>query len=391
MYISAHILMLAFVNASVPRRYLGIDLTLISLAVNWLLDVGLVSLFLLKNNSSRLSRCHIIFALYFLLISVPLGILQFGPNLKTVSDIVRLGMFPLKLAALTWCLTQDWGKQLFAKFLSVGSVVCLIATLVTLPVVAVIAASNSGIYFTASPNLMVPMAYALARGTSSLRVIIILVMGFLTGKRALFAGLVIFAALRYKLRATTMVPTLTLIALIVGGLQMYSLDDQSWLYPAVSKAERTLSAITALATNPEQEQMQSFLGSRFVEYRAIVESVQGFEWLFGNGVGFTYDVDFGVGAISEVQTRSDGHFTPLTVISKLGVVGAGFLLALILKPLFGKKPKDKGSLILSSNVYFSDDIARLVVISFLIQSMFSYLLFNNILFALALAWLYRKK
>ena len=99
-------------------------------------------------------------------------------------------LFPLKIHVLAAIWATNVGQEMFFQFLRRGAFVCIVATLITLPIVAIFVLQGLGIYYTASPNLMVPLAYLLARNSNRFYWMMLVVLSLATGKRGIFIGII---------------------------------------------------------------------------------------------------------------------------------------------------------------------------------------------------------
>jgi hypothetical protein len=368
--------MLSFVNASVPRVYLGIDLTLISLIGTWSLDIMLISGFLLSTGRIKWNYPSLSFLAYFAIVSVFLGLIINGINSKTVTDILRIGLFPIKILVLASIFSEAKAALIFEKFMRTGALIVLIATALAMPVLLVLIIQNdTGLYYTASPNLMVPAAYYMFISKNLAGAIFTGVLIVFTTKRALLIGFLVLVFLKFKGARKVSLKALIYVVIVFGVAAFATRDLPVW-----QKYFGVIEQLASIDLSSIALGYQRLFGPRFYESQAIIHAMQPFDWVLGKGIGFIYPVDLtGQG---EVTFKGDGHFTPLVLLSKFGIIGTLVFLWFNFWPLVhGRKAKSFNAI---------DSVMRAIIISFWVQSFFSFLIVNNILYSLALAWLYRR-
>jgi hypothetical protein len=210
-----------------------------------------------------------------------------------------------------------------------------------------------------------------------LGVLVGLTVVFFSGKRStLISSLVVLLAYflknaKNKIRIVAI--TLAIIFPVIIGLNRIDLDK----FTAYNKYKWTFEQIPLILENPES--IDFLTGGRYAEIRSIAESMEYYDYAFGEGVGYTYELKSERYGTLERQTNA--HFTPISIISKYGILFFAVLIWYIYYPLLrGGEYSNK-----RLRVFFA-----FLILALSIDYLFAYGIFTNRLMPFAIGFFHSK-
>jgi hypothetical protein len=362
-----------FVNASVLRQKFGIDPTYISLIVTWASDIYIITI-IFSSRKLRMPGILAYWIIYCLTVFFPLGILFNEFSTKHITDTLRVVFFTMKVVVFCNIFQLQCIQKDFSKYMKYSGWFIIIITFISLPLIYVYVVNNPGLYYTASPNLTIPLAYFYLMQPNLIMIILSLCLVIFTTKRALLIGSVVLLLSKPLLlsgskAAKSFFYSVSTFVLVVFGAYFlyYQFDIQIFT--------KYLSIIEKLNDQGNFIKLLSIVDpARYGEIIGILKEMNTIDWLTGKGVGFSYQVQ--LSPSSPYTIKGDGHFTPLTLLSKFGFLGTFIFLGIFITAICAH-----------SKHKIVELFCKCILLSLLVQSLFSYLLFNNFIIPLCLGWL----
>jgi hypothetical protein len=263
-------------------------------------------------------------------------------------------------------LNEKWryyGVQLF-KFSFI--------TVILFLVLSQIRTMYAGIGLTTHPFLVHSL-----QSSSFVSVFFTFIVVLLTGKRALIISSIILVLVYMIFVKRNLVKTC--IFSVVLLLAIYSIDFKSLNISAIDKYTWTyelyLENDVQINLEDDNEYLDAISGGRMCEITGATSKMRTLDYIIGRGIGFTY----------EYTNRNDDeffpkyanlHFTPLSIITKYGLIFFAVLALYILHTLGGFRNSS------ALRIFFG-----LYVIGVSIDSLFAYVIFVDPLIPIALGYL----
>ena len=297
---------------------------------------------------------------------------------RILTDLLNPLFFVFKIAVFRLIIFNDRGiifldekwryyaKQLF-KFSFI--------TLVLFLVLSQLRPMYAGIGLTTHPFLVHSL-----QSKSFVNVIFTFIVVLLTGKRALIISSIILVLI-YMVYVKRNLIRMCLISLFLM-LVIYITDFNSLNVSAVNKYiwtyELYIENGVQLNLEDDNHYLDVISGGRLGEITGATKEMRPIDYLIGRGIGFTYEY---INPNSdEFPKYANLHFSPLSIITKYGIIFFAVLVLYILYTLRGFRNSS------ALGIFFG-----LYVIGVFIDSFFAYVVFVDPLFPLALGSLSGKK
>lgn len=321
--------------------------------------------------SRKYMNSTVVFVIILLIISFLTGLLNNELSRRFVTDFTNPLFFFIKI----YIFKNYWKTASFSKYVKYYSRISFIGSLALLPVTYYLFNKAGSTRLAIFPPMEIPFSnYMLTNLTLTFAAFLIIL---LYGKRAqLVSALVTFFLYIFIFRRKSFVKYLFL--LIVGGVLMV----QIFTIFSDNLAIRRISASVELySDNSNENKISSISAGRDKELEALTENLEFMDYITGKGMGFTYLVS----TRDDVKEVSNTHFSPISLLSKYGVVFTVFLYVFLLR------------FFIMRNKNFMNEHAYLVALSVSLivffESFFAYALFVTPIFPMVLGVLmmYRDK
>lgn len=314
----------------------------------------------------RIRASYILFS-FLLLINLGIGIKSFGVSSKTFIDFSYCFLFFAKIFVLKELLVNDELRNTIKRNLLIYALVALVSSILGTAFFYLLP-QNASAYAGLTPSIM-PFFILSVLSLNPIGIVIGALIVLLSGKRAMMlsaALVMLFGLLKGGGRNKA---ALALLVIIAGSIAVIgpSLIGQN---ASIDKITRTVEVFS----EGDEDQINSSTGMRLFEIYSIVEDMSAHDYLMGKGAGYTYDVV--VGGLVLDEGHANAHFTPIGFVSKYGIFISLFLILLIFK-----------AFISPSNGSLYNKFLKLYLFSFCIESLFSYLIFNDKILAFVIALL----
>jgi hypothetical protein len=320
-------------------------------------------------------KINFYFALFFVFIfaNFALGLLNNPLSHKSIFDTLFLFLFTAKILVFINILEDQVYYDKTIQFLKRYLVICIISAILGTGLFYLLP-QNTDAYAGLTPVAIPYLLYGLLNGKFLVVALAMLII-FLSGKRAIMLSAILvtvaslFSSNRNdtgSLRRLTLLFSFALLSIVF----VYYLSDSA----AFQKIEATLNVVS----NLDDDLLFRIVGPRFYEVTSIYNEMGPFDYILGKGSGFTYDLVVSGNVIS--PDHANAHFSPIGIVSKYGAIIFVFLTLLFLRALLSNQG-DKYLLL----------FLKLYLISFLFESLFSYLIFNDKILPVVLALLLMRK
>ncbi len=294
---------------------------------------------------------------FFMLLNFALGLANNDLSARLIVDELNIFMFFFKVIAVAYLCQSEQFFSMVLKYLGYYVVCSIVAAVIgtfffyTLP-------QNAGAYVGLTPVAIPFLIVSMIKGHAFFFVFALLVI-FLSGKRAmLLSSLIVIFLYALKSKKSRLLKFSIPFLFVVPVVLVYVPSDL--LSGSFGKIERTVHALGSL----DDDILLQLVGPRYFEITSIVQDMNPSDYVFGKGGGYTYDLVVG-GEVLEVD-HANAHFSYLALVSKYGFVlffclGCFFYRALI------SNGADRNTRL----------FLKLYLVSFMFESMFSYLIFND--------------
>ncbi len=315
-----------------------------------------------------------------LLFSVIVGLLNLTPiSRRYVTDFLMPLSFVLKISlSRKFFSIEKYASFFSSKFLKRFAIAAFFSSIITIALFYIVV-QFIPMYLGLTPIIYPFLIWAMM-SKKNLYVLMAIAVIVFSGKRSILLG-VVFVFMFYfigirknKLKSIAALGGIILLGFII--FESAGIQDSR----AFRKYEWTFYKLQEAAENPEVLDLVS--GGRMGEIESIYQEMNSYDYLFGKGVGFTYELkSTGYG---DVKVHSNAHFTPLALISKYGVVFYILIMFYILFSLFRARNKYRKNEWLSTFFF-------LYIIGVNIDFIFAYGFFTERLFPFAIGYLNRKR
>ena len=351
-----HFFVIFCVALSFPLSYVFLSqyefimrMTLLTLLINNLLFV----VFLLPHLRIKLS--YILVAL-IILINFVIGVIKFDFTLKTILDSALPIIFFAKIIIISNLCANSKYLCFIKENLIFYAKISLFAA-----IIGVIAFygldTNESAYVGLTPSIM-PYYILAFLNKSFVMLAITAFIILLSGKRSIILAAIIISVFNIKNFINTRL--LIFICLIIFILPIY-IEIES--LRSIVKLLDTFDAVNAL----DQDVANNLTGNRLAEIATVYSEMSLLDLPFGQGAGYSYQVGI------EGELRTYVHFTPMGLISKYGI-----LITIVIYYFFLKAFRTP----LKKNLM--NRFLKLFLLAFLVESAFSYLIFNDKILAIVI-------
>lgn len=351
---------------------LGIILSTLRIAfqtsyISYILIGGAVlDAFVVFLGRKHLNNPKIFFLVVLLTISILIGLLS-GNELsrRYITDFTNPFFFFSKVLIFS----AYWKECDFSKFLNYYVKVAFWGSLGLLPLVYFLFRSSGVNRISIFPPLELPFAVYMQSG--GVLTIISLLMILLYGKRAqLGAAVMTFIIFIFIFKRSQFIKytILSIAMVLIGSLFISEFTDN----PAVARISNTVT--TLFNSDDKAESLSSVSAGRDDEIDSVLKIMDDLDYFTGLGIGFTYDLDnFSNEGVSNL------HFSPLSFLSKYGLIFTIFLYLFFIKQFLSVKKE----------FLEKDYIAAYATVVFVfLESFFAYAIFVTPILPVAMGYIY---
>mgnify|MGYP001198016239 CR=1 FL=1 len=299
----------------------------------------------------------IIMLIIFVQLSLVIGIYNFGISDQTITDYLMLFVFLFKVFVFRELINNKIYYLETQKFLRQFMFVALSASILA---TILFYFRPAGAYLGITPNVSLYLSYSL----SNIKIMSLLLLGvliFLSGKRAIIVSTILASIFSYfwtRSESQTLIKKLFLPVAITLGLIIgtpFLIETR-----AFDKILYSIGNFDFLS----RDFFYIILAQRYFEIESITSIMTFFDWIIGKGMGFNYILS-GDGILWSLN-HNNAHFTPISILSKYGIFIFISISYFFIKAFLSKKIPLKIRMIF-----------KIYLIIFLIESIFSYLIFND--------------
>lgn len=363
------ILVVAFFSFPLTYLFLSkyeviMQVTLLTLLVNNLVFIAL-SVFLLER--IRVSVTLFLLFFFFFSISFSIGLANNGLTSKFIVDSAYLCLFFLKIVVIKTIIENYHTLYIkLIKFLKRYVFISLFAGILGI-IFFYVLPSNVNAYAGLTPALIPFLIYSLLWGGGG-GALFSLFLIVLTGKRAMLMAALFLILLYYSTKMRRWAYILVFVLLVLFLLQVFGYNFDQIL--ALSKL---IVTFMALFSGEAAEFIFSQGGYRLAEIVSIYHDSTLLELILGKGPGYIYEMKWEGEVLDE--SHFNAHFTPIAILSKYGLVIFFLIYFVIFSALSSNQMSSKGVRI----------FLKFYLIAFLLESNFSYLIFNDKILPIVIA------
>lgn len=344
------------------------------------IDLIFVSVNLKKIKLNTVELSLVILVLF----SAIFGIINNEISRRYINDLLYPLFFVSKITIFRYFFLREGSTKFILKFLKKYALWMLMSSILLI-IFFFIALLIKPMYAGLSPEIHPFLSTSLVT-SSYLGVFLVLIIYIMSGKRAmLMAALGMFfyywGIIRKKIALFILLITI-IIAVIIYVIQA-SLIDLS----ALNKYVWTFQKLQKYGIS-NMEILDQIGGGRFGEITSILNSMNWWDYIFGKGIGFTYLLEStGYGKVEE---HANAHFSPISIISKYGVLFFLFLSFYFISCFKRFKSIMKNSLCDKITQQVAQ-ISILILTALLIDFLFSYGVFTNFTLPIVIGFLQAKR
>lgn len=346
--------------ATLIRLYLGIDLLRYSILLIYLNAIFLIVASL---HQIRLSKTLVILIL-FISISIPIGLINNDFSERVILDVLKPISFIFIYAVFSKLESNEY-DLIKNSLIKVSKVLMILSIIFGLSVLLLL--TFVGGYPGVRLPTILPIMYYLSVHSSWTYFVILFLLTFISGKRALL--LAILPIFLYRLLSPLNVRKvfiLTVVFLIASSL-IFMTSDYIKNTTAYNKYRLTYVAIEDYLKHGGLEKLNAQTGQRIQE---TTSSFYGFEWydyILGKGVGYTYDLWNVNRTILKDTNYGNNHFSPLSLVASYGLFFALVFYLLIFRNIYSGIKYCKSNKFMMWMLF--------VLISYTIESFFAFTVF----------------
>jgi len=340
-----------------------------SATVYILIFTAVMDLLIVILGRKYLKKPLILFVAVLMLISIFVGLFNnMEVSRRYITDVTN----PLFFFCKILIFKEYWKEGDFIKYIKFYSKIAFYGSITLLPLAYFIYTSAGVSRIAIFPPLELPFSSYLQGSPVFLIITILLIL--LYGKRAQLVGAIgtfIVFIMVFRKRGIIKYALLAIVGMFIAAMLFDKFENNN----AIKRLTYTYEQFTE-AKSLEQG-MANVSAGRDDELTSVLALMDNnVDFIFGLGVGFTYDL--GVYADKHV---SNVHFSPLGFLAKYGIIFTIFIYIYLLKVFFTftKKKADQAFIIAYSTFLF-----------IFIESFFSYSLFVTPLAAVSVGYLKSK-
>ncbi|XOV79191.1 MAG: hypothetical protein ACFHVJ_20125 [Aestuariibacter sp.] len=370
-YYFLQILLLMIGGLSVLRQLGVINITVVLLAGSWLIDIVFIFFALSVIRKFEIPG-WVLLSASVLILAPLIGLGNQFLNRTFMTDMIVYYTFFFKIFIFYHLFKDIKYVNQYHRFLNSYTFWAVVVGVLTISIMTLLKNYGHKFYFSSSPDITFAYAMSIVKG-NTIGSYFIMLIGVLSGKRMLFVGLSVIFLLSFRRYVSSTRHNLIMVAVILGG--MLFLETTNYLaLPGIAKIQQVFST----EASDFVELLQKAAPHRFNEVLSIMYVMEWYDYILGKGFGFRF---FWLGneELHEAGiTHSNAHFTPFGLVSKFGILGASLFFIMFFYVLRKAFKLRKESPISYMNYLF--------MVSILIQSLFAYILFNNTLVPLVIAY-----
>jgi hypothetical protein len=345
----------------------------------FLVPMLILDTFFIFLNIRRLKFNLLELILIFLLIfSLLIGLFHYPLSKRILPDVTNPLYFILKIGIIRICLKEKDDSVWLLSFVKKTAFLLIVSgffSIVVFIILSRIKSMYAGLTPTTHPFLILGLLNA-----SSFNQLFSLIIALLSGKRALLvSSLVIMIVYRFYIKRNFKTALYLLFSFVFIYIALVNLKINTDSIGALEKYNWTFEVYkeSEIQFNLEDESgiIDLLSGGRLAEIKSAIKGMDLTDYIIGNGIGFTYIYKSDLLEF-DIQGNSNLHFTPLSIVTKYGLVFLFFLLLYIFKTLYSFR----------SNGYLSIFFG-LYVIATLVDMLFAYVIFVDPLIPIALGYL----
>lgn len=228
------------------------------------------------------------------------------------------------------------------------------------------------IYFKGYPGLRLPLIIPIsvyAVNISNLSIIALIIVGLFSGKRAILVATfpALFHAVKKQLTVKKIVFFSTIVLIIL--IFLYPRLDEITTSKAFNKYNYTFEKYELYKKTKDLEILNHASGQRLQEVTSGFYEFKKIDYLFGKGVGYTYDLYNVSRSRLFKQNYGNIHFTPASLVMSYGVLFMVLIYSSIISILYkSRKLFKKKREVTIKILYF-------IVLSYFVESFFAFTLF----------------
>jgi len=322
----------------------------------------------------RLNRFECLL-LFLLFLSIPVGFINnFGFNRRYITDFIIPLSFLIKIPLVRAVMLNIKDRHFFINHFVKKYIWWNLYIAIFVLIFFYIIRIYMPLYLGHVPEVYPLLIHGLLSNKITF-ISMALAVVFFSGKRSILIGAISIIALSLFRSKMSFIRSIFVIVpfLIFGSI---------FLFPLISNNGAFLkykSTLESLGNKSENISLDIVSGGRFTEIESVIDDLRWYDYFFGRGVGYVYKLKGQIGWVDD--SHGNLHFSPLSIISKYGLIFYVILMLYILKLLFKSFRYGKKQLLFFG--YF--------IIAINIDFLFAYGFFINNFFPLALGYLSCKK
>lgn len=373
-YYSAQLFILVISGASVIRQLGIFDITRLLLVASWFVDLAFVVLMTLSIRK-WVFPSYLFWPVLLFCVAPLMGVLNKQFNHTFVTDIVVYTTFFLKILIFHQLFSVSHYANQFAAFLVKFCKWAVFVGVLTVGSMYVLSFAGHEFYFSATPNITYSYALTVISG-NTLYSYLVFLLGLATGKRMIIIGLFVIFVLTFRRFSLRWKEFLFLSVVVFLGFSYISINAIESI-PGVSKVQLLLNFEFSY------DKLMELDRHRMSEILGIIHVLEWYDYVFGKGFGFRYFWFDNPELQAAGVTHTNAHFTPLGIISKFGVIGFISISTMFVTVIWTAFKIRLTRPLAYMNYVF--------LVSMIVQSMFAYILFNNPLIPLVIAFVMSSK
>lgn len=227
-------------------------------------------------------------------------------------------------------------------------------------------------YFRGYPGLRLPLVIPMsvyAINISNFSIILLIIVGLFSGKRAILVATIpaLFQVIKKQLTVKKVIFFTTLILILM--ILLYPKLDEITTSKAFNKYNYTFEKYELYKKTKDLEILNHASGQRIQEITSGFYDFKIIDYLFGKGVGYTYDLYNTSRSRLLKENYGNIHFTPASLTMSYGVLFMILIYSSVISILY------KSRKLFKSNGKTSIKILYFIVLSYFIESFFAFTLF----------------
>ncbi|WP_452598276.1 hypothetical protein [Pontimicrobium sp. MEBiC01747] len=229
------------------------------------------------------------------------------------------------------------------------------------------------IFFRGYPGLRLPLTIPLtvyALNIANMSVIGLIIVGIFSGKRAILVASLPVLILVIKKQLTVKKVIFFLVSVLLLLIVLYPKLDNINSSKAFNKYRYTIKKFEKFKETKDLELLNHASGQRLQEITSGFHDFNSLDYIFGKGVGYTYDL-YNVKRTKLIkEDYGNIHFSPASLVLSYGLLFMLILYSSLILILIKARKYYK-----SRGDAFNVKVLYFIVLSFFIESLFAFILF----------------